>query len=65
LNYIKEHAYLPKNIFRIYRIEVNPPTSEYKNIKNKFIELIHYHLKYRVLERYSYNTYRINKEMVV
>jgi hypothetical protein len=63
-NFLKEHAYLSKKIAEIYIDAKQPHVDEYGNIRRMFRSLINQHMKSEVLERYSHNNYKINKEMV-
>lgn len=65
LNYLREHAYFSKKtIVGVYIDTIHPSEDDYKDIRREFRGLIYHHLKYGVLEHYSLNTFKINKDLV-
>lgn len=65
LNFINDHTYFSKNlIIGIYKDTIQPPLDDYYIINREFIKLIRHGLRFGVLEKYTRDTYKINKELV-
>jgi len=65
LDFLNEHTYFAKNtLVGIYIQKAHPSVDEFDEIRRKFGTIIRQHVKIGVLEKYSYRTFKINKDML-